>query len=214
MAEHANGESLETKAGDEGTDARRLAGVYAEALLSAAEKREQVEAIDAELSEVTRELFARGSAVAQLFESPVIKRTSKEPLLATTFAGKVSDLLYDFLRVLNRKDRLGLVPAIAAGYREMVDQRAKRLRVQVRAAVPLDDAQQERLRETLRAALRKDPVLDIRVDPDLLGGMVVQVGDDVLDASVRTRINNLRTLLLARSSHEIQVGRDRFSSAS
>jgi F-type H+-transporting ATPase subunit delta len=214
MAEHENGESLETKAGNEGSGARRLAGVYADALLSAAEKRGQVEAIDAELSEVARELFGRGSAVAQLFESPVIKRTSKEPLLETTFAGKVSDLLYDFLRVLNRKDRLGLVPGIAAGFRELVDQRAKRLRVQVRAAVPLDDAQQERLRETLRAALHKDPVLDIRVDPDLLGGMVVQVGDDVLDSSVRTRIDNLRTQLLARSSHEIQVRRDRFSSAS
>jgi F-type H+-transporting ATPase subunit delta len=84
----------------------------------------------------------------------------------------------------------------------------------VRAAAQLDDAQQNTLRDTLRSALSKEPILNIKVDPNLLGGMVVQVGDEVFDASVRTRIETLRKQLLASSSHEIQVRRDRFSTAS
>ena len=60
--------------------------------------------------------------------------------------------------------------------------------------------------------LRREPVLELTVDPTLLGGLVVRVGDNLFDGSVRTRIDTLRKQLIERSSHEIQSGRDRFSS--
>ena len=82
----------------------------------------------------------------------------------------------------------------------------------MRSAVPLDEGQLERLRQELRADFRREPILTAVVDPELLGGLVVRVGDWVYDASVRTRIETVRNQLIERSSHEIQLGRDRFSS--
>jgi F-type H+-transporting ATPase subunit delta len=59
--------------------------------------------------------------------------------------------------------------------------------------------------------MRREPVLVPKVDPSIIGGMVLQAGDKVYDHSVRSRLNNIRTQLLARGTHEISTGRDRFS---
>jgi F-type H+-transporting ATPase subunit delta len=77
--------------------------------------------------------------------------------------------------------------------------------------VPLSDEQLERLKQAITQATGLDPVVAVRTDEELLGGMIVQVGDHVFDSSVRNRIETIRNQLLARSSYEIQTGRDRFS---
>jgi F-type H+-transporting ATPase subunit delta len=82
----------------------------------------------------------------------------------------------------------------------LLDERAGRVRVKVSAATKLSDAQRDALAEALSTLLKQQPVLDVRVDPDLLGGMVVQVGDRVIDTSVRTRLQSIRTLLLDKGS--------------
>ena len=207
-------ETFETdsRAGEEGSSERRVARVYADALLTVAEKRNQAEEIGQELAALVNEVFAESPEVEAALSSPVVKRSAKAPVLEHAFKAKVSDLLFNFLNVLNSKDRLVLIRHVAAAFRDLVDQRAKRVRVSVRTAVPLTDEQVGRLKRTLGEATGLDPVLTIKVDEDLLGGMIVQVGDQVFDSSVRTRIEGIRNHLLARSSYEIQTGRDRFSS--
>jgi F-type H+-transporting ATPase subunit delta len=74
------------------------------------------------------------------------------------------------------------------------------VRVRVSTAVELTDAQKADLTATLAGMLKQTPVLDVRVAPDLLGGMVVQIGDRVIDTSVRTRLETIRTLLLDKAS--------------
>ena len=81
----------------------------------------------------------------------------------------------------------------------------------MRTAVPLPEDQQERLRQGVRNAMNLEPILETRVEPDLLGGLILKVGDWQFDGSVRTRLDNIRQYLIERSSHEIQSGRDRFS---
>jgi F-type H+-transporting ATPase subunit delta len=120
--------------------------------------------------------------------------------------------LFNFLIVLNAKDRLSLVRHVSAAYRHALDERAKRVRVSVRSAVPLSNEQAEHLKEVIGRATGLDPVLRPTVDEALLGGMIVQIGDQVFDSSVRNRIEAIRNQLLARSSYEIQAGRDRFCS--
>ena len=75
------------------------------------------------------------------------------------------------------------------------------VRVQVTSAVPLSDGQRDELKKTLSAALRSDPVIELRTDPNLLGGLVVLVGDRVYDTSVRTRLETLRTHLMASGNY-------------
>ena len=101
--------------------------------------------------------------------------------------------------MLAQNNRLGLLRGVAAAYRAIIDERSGRVRVKVTVAVPLADEQKTKLTANLKDLLKQEPVLDVRVDPDLLGGMIVQVGDSVVDTSVRTRLQSLRTLLLDRS---------------
>jgi F-type H+-transporting ATPase subunit delta len=157
-------------------------------------------------------VLAESPEVERAFASPVVRRSVKNKLIDDAFSAKVSDLLFNFLHVLNSKDRLSLLRHVAAAYRDLLDQRHKRLRVRVRSAVPLDKGHTEMLKQEIARATGLEPVIAARVDPELLGGMIVQIGDQVFDSSVRTRIDTIRNQLLARSSYEIQTGRDRFSS--
>jgi F-type H+-transporting ATPase subunit delta len=119
----------------------------------------------------------------------------------------------NFLLVLNGHERLDLLRAIVEAYRELRDERAGRVAVVVRSAVPLPGDQRDHLIQELRETFQREPVVEIQLDPDLLGGVVVQVGDWVYDQSVKSKLEDIRNQLIARSSHEIQSGRDRFSSA-
>jgi F-type H+-transporting ATPase subunit delta len=95
--------------------------------------------------------------------------------------------------------------------RATLDRRQNRKPVTVRSAVPLDEGQVAAVVEKLSKMVHATPVITLEVDPSLIGGLVVQVGDDVYDASVRTRLERLRGRLIERKTHEIQSRRDHFS---
>jgi F-type H+-transporting ATPase subunit delta len=155
----------------------------------------------------------RQAPVAGLFlASPAVSGERKEQALRRAFGGRVADVFLHFLLVLNKHDRLGVLPAIAVEYRRLHERRTHHFRAQVRSAVPLTDEQRGRLIQDLRDIARREPILEETVDPDLLGGLVVRVGDWVYDTSVRTRLMSIRNELIERSSHVIERGRDRFGS--
>jgi F-type H+-transporting ATPase subunit delta len=190
-------------------DVRRVAHVYAEALLSAAEARGQSAEVLAELESLVRDVLDRDPKVELFLSSAAVGRERKRHAIRDAFGG-TSDVLTNFLLVLNDHDRLGALRAVALAYRDLYDRRAGRMHVTVESAVPLADEQQDRLRDQLRRAFQREPVLETRIDPDLLGGLVVRVDDWVYDASIRTRLSDLRKQLIERSTHEVQSGRDRF----
>ena len=194
--------------------AQRVARVYAEALLNAADKQGQSDQVLESLESLTRDLFPAEPQFEAFLSSSAVGRERKAHVIDKVFEGKSSQVFVDFLKVLNQHERLELLRPILAAAKELRDERAKRVRVQVRSAVPLADAETNRLVEQLRAALKLEPVLQTEVDENLLGGVVVKVGDWLYDASVRARLDSIRNQLIERSSHEIQSGRDRFSIAS
>jgi F-type H+-transporting ATPase subunit delta len=209
MNDHDNTEKI---TGDIG--AQRIAGVYAEALLNAAQMQEQGDAVLEGLEFLIGEVFHQDPQFEAFLSSGAIGRDRKAQAIKTIFENRLGELVYNFLMVLNQHGRLDLLRPILAALRKLLDQRSGRLRVHVRTAIPLPDDQRNRLQQELRETFKREPVLEAAVDPDLLGGMVVRVGDWLYDASVRTQIENLRNHLIASSSHEIQSRRDRFSIAS
>jgi F-type H+-transporting ATPase subunit delta len=192
---------------DDGT--RHVGRVYAEALYGAAEKEGQAAEVLDEL-EALLEVFHRQPRLESFLSSAAVGRERKAEALRRAFAGRASDVLTRFLLVLNEHDRLNVLRAVVLAYRDLHDRKSGRVRVRVESAVPLPDDQQERLRQELRQALKREPVLQTHVDPDLLGGLVVRVDDWIYDASVRGRLDNFQKQLIERSSHEIQSGRNRF----
>jgi F-type H+-transporting ATPase subunit delta len=190
----------------------RIARTYAEALLAVAESKGQADEVGDQFQSLLREVIDSHPNLEEFFENPALSREKKDAVLAKVFDGNVTPLFSDFLRVLNRKDRLGLVRLIAIAYRSLRDVAADRVHVLVEAASPLTQAQQDDVAKTLAAVSGKTPIVVVRHTPELIGGMIVRVGDKVFDTSVRTKLQTLRTQLTARGTHEIQSRRDRFCS--
>jgi F-type H+-transporting ATPase subunit delta len=192
--------------------AQRIGKVYAEALLQAADKQNATQEVLEEFEALVHDLFRRDPQLENFLASSAIGRDRKQAVIEKTFRGRASDVFVNFLLVLNHHERLDVIRAIQAAYRDLHEERSGRVRVHVKSAVPLPDDQAETLRRELRAVFHKEPVLETRVDPELIAGMVVQVGDWKLDSSIKSRLQNIREQLVERSSYEIQSRRDRFSS--
>jgi F-type H+-transporting ATPase subunit delta len=190
----------------------RLARTYAEALLAVAEGKGQADDIGEQFQTLLRDVFPKSPELEGFLSSPAVNRARKEAVLPKLFEKSASPLFLDFLQVLNRKDRLGLLKLIGIAYRNLRDERANRTRVLVETAAPLSPAQTETLVQTLTTILGKTPVLVVRETPELIGGMVVRAGDKVFDTSVRSQLTAFRNQLTARGTHEIQSRRDRFCS--
>ncbi len=176
----------------------RLARVYAEALAAAAGS--DSDAVGDDLDALVADVLDGHPDVERFLASGAVNRKTRAAVLAASFGG-APEVLRNFLGVLNENNRLGLLRAIAAAYRKLRDEAAGRVRVRVTSAVALTESQLSKLKTTLNGRLNAEPVLDARTDPDLLGGLVVQVGDRVYDSSVRTRLDTLRNHLLASGTH-------------
>ena len=179
----------------------RLARVYAEALLASATHAQLADTIGEELRGVAEGVLKSNPKIVAFFDSAAISRSAKSPILANAFGEGTSPLFKNFLGVLNQNGRLGLLRDISATYHTLRDQQGNRVRVKVRTAAPLNDAQLASLTATLATTLKQEPILNVTIDPELLGGLVVQIGDRVYDTSVRSRLETLRTHLMTSGRH-------------
>jgi F-type H+-transporting ATPase subunit delta len=184
---------------------------YAEALLGAAKHAGQTEAVLDELDELVADVLTAYPQFAAILASEALPAPEKDRIITSTLENHASPLVVRFLRVLNRHGRLGLIAPVARTARELWDRQQNRRRVVVRSAVPLAEDQRAALFERLGRMLAATPVLTYQIDPALIGGLVVQIGDDVYDASVRNRLGQLRNRLIEGKTHEIQSRRDQFS---
>jgi F-type H+-transporting ATPase subunit delta len=193
----------------EDPSAQAIARTYADALLNAASAGGTESALE-ELGSFVDDVLLKVAGLHEIFNSLVIGRDEKIRLIDRVIAPRASELVTNFLRVLARHGRLDLLPAILREARVRDEIRRGRRRIQVVSARPLDAQAESRIRMRLAESLPFDPILETQVDPSLLGGIVIRVGDTVYDSSLAMRIKQLRERLKQRSLHEIQSGRDRF----
>jgi F-type H+-transporting ATPase subunit delta len=194
----------------EDPSAQQIARVYADAFLRAAQSAGAQGLLD-EYESFLENVLERHPEFASLLSSGVLTRDEKLAMIDRVVAPRGSASFTNFLRVLARHDRLGLLPII---FRESVkrhEEQAGRRRVQVTSARELSQSAREQIRQRLVESFPFEPILETSVDQSLLGGLVIRIGDTVYDTSLRTRLRQLRGRLLQRSLHEIQSGRDRFS---
>jgi F-type H+-transporting ATPase subunit delta len=202
-----------TRDGEEtvNTGNRQLAEVYAKALLGAGEKQGQAEALLAELDSLVVDVLDVYPKFEAMLGTAFISPVHKSELLARVFGSSASPLMMNFLRVLTEHDRLEILRDIRRVAVRLLDGMRGRVRVEVVTATPLDPDLTQRIAQQLQAALGREPRLVSNVDPSLLGGLLLRIGDTIFDGSVATRLARVREQMIERSVHEIQRGRDRFS---
>ena len=184
-----------------------VARVYSQAILKIAQSKGETDGLLDELLE-SGHLLERDPDFASFVASPLIDTEERSGALERMFRGKASDLFVDALQVMNRKGRLGLLPTIAEVYRLKHRELSGQVEIQVTTAVPLSAQLRERLKSGVAEFTGKEPVLIEVVDGSLIGGMVLQIGDQKIDASVTKKIEALRENLQDRAAREIHRYRD------
>lgn len=189
---------------------RSVARVYARAYLDAAGVENAQTAMD-DLTCFIHELDQTDPRFRGFFSSGLVSMEHTLGIIERVIAPRCPELLTNFLRVLTRHQRLDVLRAVQAMAQEELEKRHGERRVQISTALPVSAETLEVVRQSLAKALAAEPIMTATVDPALLGGMVIRVGDTVYDGSLRTRIKQLRARLRERCVNEIQRGRDRFS---
>lgn len=184
---------------DEGVTRSRLARVYAESLLVVAVKAKLRDEVGDELDDIIRNVFAAQPDVERFLRNPTISKREKEPVLQKAFAN-CTEPVRNLFGVLNQNNRLQLFRSVAAVYRDLRDGQAGRVRILVKSAVELKNDQIEKLKTQLQKSLQKTPIIESIIEPDLIGGLIIQIGDRVIDTSIRTRIQTLRAQLMERGT--------------
>jgi F-type H+-transporting ATPase subunit delta len=185
---------------------REVGRLYAEAILHVAEEGGQAESLLEELNGLV-EYLDRNPEFERFLASPLIEEGPHAQVIEDAFRGKASDLLVDSLLVINRKGRLSALRAIAVAYRAALRDLRGWMDVHVRTAVPLTEPLRARLNQVLAASTSRRPTLIEKVDPALIGGLVIEVEGRKVDASVASRLHDLSEALLARASREIHSGK-------
>lgn len=180
--------------------------LYAEAMLDLAEEQGQSDALLEELKDLAGSLD-QSPKLEHFLASPLVDEEGRARVIEELFRGQASDLLVDSLQVINRKGRLAQLRAIAEAYRRAHRDLRGWVDVHVRTAVPLSTGLRGRLADSIAAFTGRKPALFEKVDPALIGGMVVEVEGKKIDASVASRLRDLSETLLARASREIHTGR-------
>lgn len=189
-----------------------LGRIYARVLLDLAAEQGTVDELLDELTALAGYLEAHPE-VGELFASPFVDSKERARSLEKVFRGRASDLLVDAMQVMNRKGRLGFMRTLARAYWLELRDRRGQVPVVVRTAVPLSAPLRERLSEALAGFTGLQPILIEKVDPSVLGGMVVVVAGTKIDTSVASRLRDLGAAFERRSSEEIQRGTAAYISA-
>lgn len=167
---------------------------FAEAAFAVARDSNQ---LDAWLEALKQASAIFDNHAAGLFlTSPVESAEKKRGVLAQLLPGIAPDV-QRFLGILAHRDRLDLVPEVTAVFERLLNEHRGIAVAQVTTAVALDDRQKAVIASKLARRLGKTVTLETRVDASILGGVVAQIGDDVIDGSVRGRLERLRRRLIA-----------------
>lgn len=182
-----------------------IARNYAETLLALARRHGGDETIDAFAHAIddVADLLRREPRIRAFLETPRVDLEARKAAVRAAFAGRVPEYFLRFLLVVVEKRRQSLLPLIADEYRALIDQLRNRVRADITLPVePAPDMQRE-IVATLERKLGQTVIPTFRVNPELIGGVVIRVGDQILDGSVQRRLATLRRRLVAAPLPEL-----------
>jgi F-type H+-transporting ATPase subunit delta len=167
---------------------------YATSLLELAEEQKIADPIGKELEQIG-EILEQNPTFVLYLADPAISQESRAKLLGDVFGGKLSPLLWNFIGVLNLKNRLSLLGQIITAYGDLLDDKYGKIEVDVTTAHKLSKDELENVRQRVGTALKRDAVIHEYVDESLVGGMMLRVQDQLIDASVKSQLEKIKQKL-------------------
>lgn len=168
-----------------------LSGRYATALFDLARESKAIETVSESLSALKAAL-AESDDFRALTTNPLLGRDqAAKGVAAVAKAMKLDAMTGNFLGVLAQNRRLGQLGKVIADFNALAAAHRGEATAEVTSAHPLDDAQLDALKKQLRTRVGRDVAVDLKVDPAILGGLIVKIGSRMIDSSIRTRLNTL-----------------------
>ncbi len=170
-----------------------MAGRYATALFVLAREQNQLEQVDGDLKDFLQMLDG-SDELKSLVESPVYSADAQEKAI-TTIAEKAGfgQTTTNFFHVVARNRRLFHIADVIKGFKTLLASHRGEITAEATSAQPLSDEQQAKLKSTLKEVAGQDIELITKVDPSILGGLVVKLGSRQIDDSLRTKLNKMKT---------------------
>lgn len=169
----------------------RVASRYAKSLLDLAQEKGVLEQVQQDMVLFTRTI--RENRDFQLFlTNPIVNNGKKLAILKSIFTGKVSDLTLRFFLLLSEKNREAVLETVALEFEKQYNILKGIQKAQVTSAVPLTPELRTQLNQRIAQLTGKTIQLEEKVDPSLIGGFVLRVGDQQVDDSIRTNLRNLK----------------------
>jgi F-type H+-transporting ATPase subunit delta len=173
-----------------------LAITYAKSLLELATERKIAEDIGREL-EGLGEILTAEPIFQQYLADPGVTQSERAGALDRIFRGRVSELVYNFLGVMNTHARLRILGEVVSAYADLLDEQLGNIDVDVTTAQQLEPDEMEQVRQRVGSAIGKNAVVHQHVDDSIIGGLMIRIGDQVIDASVKQQLRSMRQQLLA-----------------
>ncbi len=172
-----------------------LAGRYATAVFELAQDQKSVDAVAADFAGLKRAIQTSPD-LARLVRSPAFSKEDQAKALKPVLEKMgVSPLTLKFILMLAAKRRLGALEGILSSYDRMVARLKGEVQAEVTSARALSPSETAELKSVLKSRLGREPRLETRVDPALLGGLVVKLGSRMIDSSIRTKLNGIRAAM-------------------
>ncbi len=176
-----------------------IAGRYALAVFELALETKSIEPVGRDF-QALKQMLAESADLLRLVCAPVFDREEQaKGMKAILSSMEAASLTTRFVLLMCSKRRLFLLPEAIRDYETLVARQKGEVEAQVTSARPLSDAQTEELKRVLKCKLGRDPLLQMRVDPALLGGLVVKVGSRMVDSSLRAKLDGIRTAMRGTS---------------
>lgn len=176
--------------------ATTIARNYAEALLALAQKANDLDGWGAAFNAVVTAMETE-TRLRNFLAAPQISAPQKNAVIAKAFSGKLPAMMVKFIQKLVLNRRQMLIPQIAIEYGNLVDETTGRIHAQVTVSREPNDAERIALAAQLSRAFARTVVPHVNVNPAILGGVIVRVGDRVLDGSVRKRLKTLKSRIVS-----------------
>ena len=168
-----------------------LAGRYAAALFDLAREGKSIDSVETSLKTLESALD-QSADLKRLVTSPIVGRDAAAAAIKAVGATlKLDTLTVNFLGVLAQNRRLRQAPAVIAAFRAMAANHRGETTAQVTTAHPLSADQVKALKAKLKTRVGRDVAVDMKTDPAILGGLIVKIGSQMIDGSIRTKLNTL-----------------------
>jgi F-type H+-transporting ATPase subunit delta len=205
-------EPTETPAYDTVLDVgeEQIARTYAEAVLDAAATAGVEVEVVSDLRSIRDEILNQHPAFGDAIRSAFLSHEERVGLLDRVLGGRVNPVTLNTLKVLSAHGRTAILRTVIRQTEKLHEHRTNRVRVSVTSADPLPDDVVDEVRAVTRAKLGAEPIVEVRVDPALVAGLEIRVGDTVYDGSLRTVLDRARRAMVNQTVERIERAPERF----